>query len=117
MAELLGISDSPDVRDPPASDVEGEHRHGDAVLLSHQPRLAVHCALHEPHVGGSLPGEIDQESRDLLAALDRVKRRGSQAAAVGDHGGIRVEQADEGLDVLGLLVRGDPIGGVGRAAA
>jgi hypothetical protein len=30
----------PDVPDPVACDVEREHRHGDAVLLSHQPWLA-----------------------------------------------------------------------------
>lgn len=40
--------------------------------------------------------------RDLLAAFDRVHEGDRQATAVGDRRGIGVEQADEGLDVLGL---------------
>src|SRR2546430_8242586 len=39
--ELLGVAYCPDVLDPVAHDVEREHRHGDAVLLSHQAGLAV----------------------------------------------------------------------------
>src|SRR6266536_2358291 len=39
--EFLGVAYCPAALDPVACDVEREHRHGDAVLLSHQTGLAV----------------------------------------------------------------------------
>ena len=49
--ELVGVADCPDVLDPVARDVEGEHRHGDAVLLGDQAGLAVDRALEERQAG------------------------------------------------------------------
>ena len=51
-AELVGVPYGPDVLDPVTVDVEREHRHGDAVLLSHQAGLAVDRALQDRHVAG-----------------------------------------------------------------
>src|SRR5262245_42615362 len=45
--ELLGVEHRPDVLDPVACHVEGQHRRGDAVLLSDQARLAVDRALQD----------------------------------------------------------------------
>jgi hypothetical protein len=78
-----------------ACDVEGEHRHGDAVLLSHQARLPVDRALQDHHVTGSPAGEIDQVARDLPGAFDRAERGAGEAAAVGGHRGAGVQEADE----------------------
>ena len=54
------------------------------------------------HVAGHQAGEIDVVPRDLLGAFDRAERGAGEAAAVGDRGGVGVEQADEGVDVLGV---------------
>jgi hypothetical protein len=101
-AGAVGVADRPDVGDPPACDGEREHRHGDAVLLSDHTGLAVDRPLQERHVAGCPAGEIDQVARDLLTALDRAQRGAGQAAAVGDRGGVGVEEADQGADVLGV---------------
>jgi hypothetical protein len=93
------------VPDPVACDVEREHRHGDAVLLSHQTGLAVDRTLQERHVAGRPGGDFDPGARDLLAAFDGTQERGGEAAAVGDRRGVGVEQADQGADVLGLPCR------------
>jgi hypothetical protein len=45
--ELLGVTYRPDVLDSIAYEVEREHCHGDAVLLSHQTGLTVDRALQE----------------------------------------------------------------------
>src|SRR5260370_29577413 len=103
--ELLGVAYYPDVLDPIAGDVEREHRHGDAVLLSHQAGLAVDRALQERHVAGRPAGDFDPGARDLLAAFDGAQEGNGEAAAVGDRGGAGVEQADQGVDVLGLPCR------------
>ena len=88
--------------DPVACDLERVHRHGDAVQLGHQAGLAVDRALQEPHVAACCAGEIGQVARDLPAAFDGAGRGGDQAAAVAGRGGVGVEQADQGADVLGL---------------
>ncbi len=46
--------------------------------------------------------DVDEVARDLLAAFDRAERGADEAAAVGDHRGVGVEEADEGVDVLGF---------------
>src|ERR1041384_5419998 len=45
--ELVRVAHRPDVPDLVARDVEGEHRHGHAVLLGDQARLAVDRALQQ----------------------------------------------------------------------
>ena len=52
--------------------------------------------------GGSWRPIEHEQLRDLLAPADRHEGRARDAAAVRDHGGVRVEQPDEGVDVLGL---------------
>jgi hypothetical protein len=89
------------VRDPVAFDVEREHGHGDAIVLGHQAGLAVDRARQDCQAGCPA-GDIDQVVRHLLAAFDRVERGADQAAAVGDHRGARVQQADERVDVPGF---------------
>ena len=99
--ELVGVAYGPDVPDPVACDVDRHHGDGDALLLSHQTGLTVDRALHERQVGHSA-GHVEGVARDLLAAFGRAEHSGDQAAAVGDHRGVRVEQADEGVDIFGL---------------
>ena len=48
--EFLWVAYYPDVPAPVACDVEREHRHGDAALLSYQPGLTVDRAFQERHV-------------------------------------------------------------------
>jgi hypothetical protein len=55
------------VVDPVAGDLEREQRHGDAVLLSHQPRLAVDRAFQEHCVAERPVGDFDPGAGDLLA--------------------------------------------------
>jgi hypothetical protein len=105
--ELVGVAYCPDVLDPVARDGEREHRHGDAISLSDQAGLAVDRALQESHVAGCPAGEIDEVARDLLATFDRAELGAGQAAAVGDRGGVGVEEADEGGDVLGFPCPGE----------
>src|SRR5207248_5020098 len=100
--ELIGVAYRPDVRDLVVRDLEREHGHGDTVLLGHQAGLAVDRALQDRQAAGYPAGEVGQVAGHLLAAFDGNKRGGDQAAAVGDHGGTGVQQADEGFDVLGL---------------
>ena len=88
--------------DPVACDVEREHRHCDAVLLGHQPGLAVDRAFQERHVAWHPVGDLDPGARDLLAAFDGAQEGNGEAAAVGDRRGVGVEQADQGVDVLGF---------------
>ena len=45
---------------------------------------------------------ISAQARDLLAALDGAQEGSGAPAAVGDRRGARVEQADQGVDVLGF---------------
>src|SRR5215831_18191056 len=82
--ELLGGEYCPDVRDPVACYVEGQHCRGDAVSLSDQAGLAVDPALQDREAGCPV-GEIDAGARDLLSALDRLNDGAGQAGAVGDH--------------------------------
>jgi hypothetical protein len=56
--EFLVVAHYPDVPDPAACDVEREHGHGDAVLLSYQPGLAVDRAFQERHVAGRPVGDF-----------------------------------------------------------
>src|SRR6266571_8371408 len=100
--ELLGVAYYPDVLDPVAGDVEREHRHGDAVFLSHEAGLAVDRALVERRVARRPVGEFDPGARDLLAAFDGAQEGQGEATAVGGRRGVGVEQADESVDVLGL---------------
>src|SRR5258708_20650398 len=65
--ELVGVAYGPDVLDPVASDVEREHRHGDAVLLSHQTGLTVDRTLQERHVAGCPAGEIADIARAICS--------------------------------------------------
>ncbi len=76
--ELAGVEYCPDAGDPAGCDLERVHRHGDAVLLGHQARLAVDRALQEPHVAGCYAGEIGQVARDPLAAFDRPGAAGTR---------------------------------------
>ena len=99
--ELLGVQYGPDVLDPVAGDVERHHHHGDAVLLGDQAGLAVDRALQDRQAECPA-GDIDVEARDLLAAFDRAELGGDEAAAVAGRRGVGVEQADQGVDVLGL---------------
>jgi hypothetical protein len=100
-----GVTYGPDVLDPVASDVEREHRHGDAVLLTDQTGLTVDRTLQERHVAWRPVGDFDPGSRDLLAAFDGAQEGSGEAAAVGDRRGLPVEQADQGVDVLGFPCR------------
>ena len=84
-----------------AFDVEGENRHSAAVLLSDQAGLTVDRTLQERHVWRPA-GDIDEDARDPLGAVDLVEHGADQAAAVGDGRGVGVEEADEGVDVLGF---------------
>jgi hypothetical protein len=70
-------------------------------LLGHEAGPAVDRALQDRQAGRQA-GDLDQVARDLLAAFDRAERGADQAAAVGGHGGAGVEDADQGVDVLGL---------------
>jgi hypothetical protein len=90
------------VPDPVACDVEREHGHDETVLLGHQAGLAVDGAFHERHGAGGPAGDFDPGARDLLAAFDRAQEARDEPATVRDGRGTGVEQADEGLDVLGL---------------
>src|ERR1019366_3787032 len=99
--ELLGVPYYPDVLDPVACDVERHHHHGDPILLSHQTGLTVDPTLQDRQVG-CLAGDIDEEARDLLAAFDWAEHGADEAAAVGDRRGVGVEEANEGVDVLGF---------------
>jgi L-lactate utilization protein LutC len=65
------------VPDPAIGYVEREHRHGDAVLLSHQPGLAVDRAFQERHVAGLIDADINTSGRyqaiePQTLAMDRV---------------------------------------------
>jgi hypothetical protein len=100
--ELVGVAYDPDALDPVAGDIEREYRHDCAVLLSHQAGLAVDRALEKRRVAGRAVGEFDPSARDLFVAFDGVQEGQGEAAAVGGRCGIGVEQADEGIDVLGL---------------
>jgi hypothetical protein len=89
------------VLDLVACDVEREYRHGDVVLLGHQAGLAVDGTLQDCQAGCPA-GDIEAGARDLLAAFDRVELGADEAAAVGDRRGVGVQEADEGVDVLGF---------------
>src|SRR5262249_39175408 len=100
--QFLGVAYCPDLLDPVAPDVEREHRHGDAVLLSHQPGLTVDRALQDRQAGCPA-GDVEAGAGDLLGAFDRAERDGAgQATAVAGRDGTGVEEADEGVDVLGF---------------
>jgi len=104
------------VLDPVACDVECHHHHGDAIFLRHQTGLAVDRTLQDRRVGCPA-GDIDEQARDLLAVLDRAELGADEAAAVGDRRGVGVEEADEGVDVLGfpcLLEVLEDAGALGR---
>jgi hypothetical protein len=76
-------------------------------------RSRVDRALQERHGGRGAAGEFDPGAGDLHAAADRIPEGGGPAAAVGGRGGVRVQQADQGLDVLagpGLLEGTDDAG-------
>src|SRR5215831_11585144 len=103
--EFLGVAYYPDVLDPVARDVEREHRHGEAILLSHDTGLAVDRTLQERHVAGRPVGELDPGARDLLAAFDGAQEGGGEAATVGNRRGAGVEQTYQGVDVLGIPCR------------
>jgi hypothetical protein len=90
------------VLDPVAGEVEREDRHCDAALLSDQAGLAVDRALEERHVARRAAGEFYPGARDLLAAFDGAQEGQGAPAAVGGRREVGVEQADEGVDVLGL---------------
>src|SRR5262249_5636400 len=77
--ELVGVENCPDGLDPVACDVERQHRHGDAVLLSHQTGLAVDRPLQDRHAAHRT-GRVGEEARDLLAAFDRAQNGADQAA-------------------------------------
>src|ERR1700728_4423867 len=96
--ELLGVAYDPDVLDPVACDVEREHRHDHAVLLSHQTGLAVDGAFQERHVAGPPAGDLGPGACDLLAAFDGAHEGHGETAAVRDRSGVGVEQADQGPD-------------------
>jgi hypothetical protein len=105
------------VLNPVACDLEREHRGRDAVLLAHQPRLAVDRAFKQRRAVRGVLGDFDPRARDLLAAHDWVNEGEGAPAAVGDRGGVGVEQADQGVDVHGLpcpLERPDHDGLLGR---
>ena len=74
--------------DPVTCDVEREHRHGDAILLSHQTGPNVDSTLQNRQVRCPV-GDIKDGVRDLLAA-------------VADSRGVTVEEANQGVDVLGF---------------
>ena len=88
--------------DSATCDVERKYRHGDVVLLSHQPGLAVDRAFQERHVARRPVGNFDPGVCDLLPTFDGAQEGSGEAAAVGDGRGIGVKQADEGVDVLGF---------------
>lgn len=90
--KLAGVAYCPDVPDAIACDVEGEHRHDDAVLLSDQAGLAVDCALLERQAGHRA-GDVDGVAGDLLGAFGRVEGGCSESAAVGDRRGAGIEQS------------------------
>ncbi len=71
-------------------------------LLSHQTGLAVDGAFHERRVARCPVGDFDPGARDLLAAFDRAQEGYGETAAVCDRRGVGVEQADQGVDVLGF---------------
>ena len=101
-AELVRVADDPDVLDVVAGDLEREHRHDAAVLLGHQAGLAVDRAFQEPHARRRPAGDLDPRAGDPLAAGDGVDEGDGPPAAVGDRGGIRVEQPNESVDILRL---------------
>src|SRR5688572_23338536 len=100
-SQFLRVAYRPDALDPIACDVERENRHGDAVHLSHQTGLAVYRALDECHARCTA-GDVHVGTCDLLTAFDRFQVGLGQATAVGGRRGIRIEQPDERVDVLGL---------------
>jgi hypothetical protein len=59
-----------------------------------RPGLAVDDALEDAHARRT-DGQVGQVAGDLLGALDRRQRGGSQPAAVGGDRGVRVEQGDQ----------------------
>ncbi len=101
-AQLLRVAHDPDVPDVVAGDLEREHRHDAAVVLGHQAGLAVDRAFQEPHARRRPAGNLDPRAGDPLAAGDGVDEGDGPPAAVGDRGGIRVEQPNESVDILRL---------------
>src|SRR5262245_55237902 len=86
-SELVGVADGPDVPDPVAAEVEGEHRRGHAVgVLQHQARLAVDRALDDGHVVGDSSGESDVVAGDALRARDGMQRGANVATTISDRG-------------------------------
>ena len=101
--------------DPVVCHVERHHHHGEPILLSHQTGLTVDGTLQDRQVGCPA-GDIDDQTRDVLAAFNRAELGADEAAAIGDRGGVGVEEADEGLEVFGflcLLEVPDDIGALG----
>jgi hypothetical protein len=78
--ELVGVEYCPKPRDLAACDVERVYRHGDAVQLGDQTRLAVDRTLQDRQVGYRT-GPVSVEPRDLLGALDRAQDGCDEAAA------------------------------------
>src|SRR5260370_793197 len=110
--EFLGVAYGPDVLDPGACDLEGEHRHGDAVLLSDQAGLAVDGPFEERSVAGCPAGDFDPGARDLLAAFDGAQECSGEAAAVGWGDGGAGRAAGHPFRVFGQRL-GDPFADVG----
>ena len=112
----------PRCADPVARDLEREHRHDDAVLLSHQAGLAVDHAFTDRMVAGPA-GQLDPGAGDLLASLDRVQERGASPPPSAIAVASGSSRPNERVDVLGLPGRlkalttapGEPPGS--RAAA
>jgi hypothetical protein len=97
------------VPDPVARDLEGEHRREAAVLPRHQAGQAVDRALDERRAVARHAGDLGVGACDPLAADDRVQVGDDQPATVGGRGRLGVEQADQGVNVLGLPRRFEPL--------
>src|SRR5690606_25375933 len=99
--EFVGVADGPDAFDPVVCYIERHHRGCSPVHLDYQTRLTIDSAFQDRQAGSSA-GEVDKVAGDPFAALDRAERSIDQAAAVGDPRGVGIEEADEGIDVLGF---------------
>jgi hypothetical protein len=99
--KLLGVEDDPDALDPAFSDLERVHADGRPLVDRHRSRLTIDRSFHQIHRGW-MPSEIDEAAGDLRSALNRLQRGRHVSTAVGDGSRRGIEQADEGIDVLGL---------------
>jgi hypothetical protein len=116
--ELVRIADGPDARDALAGGLERGHRDRHTTALRHETRTPVHGALVQPQSVGDAC-DRHEVARDGVRAVDRAEGGADDAASVGEHDGVGIEDADQCFDVVRLPRRSQPpdhLGLVDRSA-